>query len=316
MSKTVLAIASSFLIFIIGASFFLTGKMAYNSRSSDEKILMLQKQVAMLQESIEQITGESQAVALSLQEISNRALVREKSQDEILTEAVAKASPSVVSIVIAKDVPELEIVWENPFGDDPFYKDYDIRIPVYKQKGMKRQEVGAGTGFIITPDGYIVTNKHVVSDKEASYTALLADGSQKEAVVAYRDTNTDIAILKIAGTNLPKTAFGNSETLKLGQTVIAIGNALGEYSNSVSVGIIAGLNRDIEARNGRETVTLKDIIQTDAAINPGNSGGPLIDTEGRVVGVNVATVVGSSNISFAIPSNTVKKIVEKIIELR
>ncbi len=232
--------------------------------------------------------------------------------DELLTTAVAKVAPAVVSIVISKDVPLLEIDYVNPFGDDPFFHDFGIRIPVYRQKGVTEKKVGAGTGFIINPDGYIVTNRHVVADPQAKYTVLLSDGQQKQARVVYVDAQWDIAILKIDGDNYPYVALGDSDQLKLGQTVLAIGNALGEYNNSVSVGIISGLNRTIEAAGNGQIEKLSGVIQTDAAINPGNSGGPLVDLKGEVVGVNVATVRGSENIGFAIPINIVKQILVKL----
>ncbi len=233
----------------------------------------------------------------------------QKSRDEQLTGAVAVVSPAVVSIVISKDVPQLEVVYTNPFGNDPFFKDVNVRVPSYRQKGVKRQKVGAGTGFIVTANGYILTNKHVVIDEKASYTVLLSDGSQKPGTVVYRDPTLDVALVKIDGSKYSSVTLGNSQTLKLGQTVIAIGNALGEYSNSVSVGIISGLNRSLQAGGGNGFVEeLKGVIQTDAAINPGNSGGPLLDMNGTVVGINVATVTGSNNISFSIPINKVKEV--------
>ncbi len=231
--------------------------------------------------------------------------------DELLTQAVAKVAPAVVSIVISKDVPLLEIDYVNPFGNDPFFHDFGIRIPVYRQKGFTEKKVGAGTGFIINSNGYIVTNRHVVSDPQAKYTVLLSDGNQKQAQVIYIDEKWDIAVLKIDGGNYPYVKLGNSDKLKLGQTVLAIGNALGEYSNSVSVGIISGLNRTIEAAGNGQVERLEGVIQTDAAINPGNSGGPLVDLQGEVIGVNVATVRGSENIGFAIPINIVKQILAR-----
>lgn len=244
-----------------------------------------------------------------LQTLQQGGTSTQKSRDEQLTDAVAKVTPSVVSIVISKDVPQLEVVYTNPFGNDPFFKDINIRVPSYRQKGVKRQKVGAGTGFIVTANGYILTNKHVVLDEQASYTVLLSDGSQKNAKVVYRDSELDTALIKIEGSSYPHVALGNSDVLKLGQTVIAIGNALGEYSNSVSVGIISGLNRNLQAGGGRGFVEqLHGMIQTDAAINPGNSGGPLLDMNGTVIGVNVATVMGSNNISFSIPINKVKEV--------
>jgi serine protease Do len=250
-----------------------------------------------------------------LQELANRQVVHEKSQDQLLTEAVAKVSPAVVSIVISKDVPQMEVAYQNPFGDDPFFKDFGIQVPVYRQKGTVKQKIGGGTGFLISKNGYILTNRHVVSDDGAEYTVLLVDGSQKPAKVVYKDQHNDIAIVKIEGQNFKTAVLGNSDSLKLGQTVVAIGNALGEYNNSVSIGIISGLNRTISAgQSGRQSEILKNIIQTDAAINPGNSGGPLFGLNGEVIGVNVATVQGSNNISFSIPINQVKEIVKTVVE--
>lgn len=247
--------------------------------------------------------------------LGKRQPIEKQTQEEQLTEAVAKIAPAVVSIVITKDVPKLEIIYENPFGDDPFFKDFGFRIPRYRQKGTELQKVGAGTGFLINSNGYIISNKHVVADTSAHYTALLADGSQKEASVIYSDAEIDVAILKIEGSGYKHIAIGSSGSLKLGQTVFAIGNALGEYSNSVSVGIISGLNRDITASSGYSTEKLTGVIQTDAAINPGNSGGPLATLDGKVIGVNVATVRGSDNISFSIPIDVIKEIINKVIKL-
>ena len=272
--------------------------LAVQERSFDEKINILQQQIAGLGERVQTLYGESSKVALSVKELQNRKDVISKSQDELLTEAVAKITPTVVSIVISKDVPQLVVEYVNPFGDDPFYR----------QKGTVTQKVGAGTGFIISQDGYILTNRHVVSDTAAMYTALLSDGTQKTGRVIFRDPKNDLALMKIEG-SFKAAPLGNSGNLKLGQTVIAVGNALGEYNNSVSVGIISGLDRDIEAGSVSGRITLEGVIQTDAAINPGNSGGPLLTMNGEVIGVNVATVIGSSNISFSIPINTAKALI-------
>ncbi len=236
------------------------------------------------------------------------------SREEQITQAVSRATSAVASVVISKDVPQLEVVCQNPFGNDPFFKDADICFRTFRQKGVQKTKVGAGTGFLISKNGYIVTNRHVVEDVQAEYTVLLSDGAQKAASVVYRDALYDIALIKIEGSNFTKVDLGNSDAVKLGQTVIAIGNALGEYNNSVSVGIISGLNRVVQASTGSgKTEELKGVFQTDAAINPGNSGGPLLALDGKVVGMNVATVIGSSNISFSIPVNKVRDIVRNVV---
>lgn len=313
MSRKFSILVFATLVIVIIASVSATN--TYEKRLQEQKVdfegqvFGLQDQVSKLEVRLQGLAEENDQAAASIKELQNRQVVRQKSQDELLTAAVAKAAPAVVSVVVAKDVPKLEVVYENPFGNDPFFKDFNIRIPVYRQKGVERQQVGAGTGFLVTADGYILTNRHVVNDEAADYTVLLSSGEQKGARVIYRDQNQDIAILKIEGSGYGTVLLGNSDNLKLGQTVAAIGNALGKYNNSVSVGIISGLSRNIEASG----VKFDNVIQTDAAINPGNSGGPLLTLDGRVVGINVATVIGSNSISFAIPVNFVKNIIKNAL---
>ncbi len=223
-------------------------------------------------------------------------------------DVVDAVNPAVVSIVITKDVPTLERIIDqgsrSPFGFFSF--------PQYRQNGTEEKEIGGGSGFMVSDDGYIVTNAHVVSDEGANYTVYLNDESKYDAEVVASDTTLDIAVLKIDATGLPYLEFGDSDTVQVGQTVIAIGNALGEFRNTVSVGVISGLSRSITAGGGGSSEFLADVLQTDAAINPGNSGGPLLDLAGKVIGVNVATSSGGENISFSLPSNAVKAAVESI----
>ncbi len=226
--------------------------------------------------------------------------------------AVEKASPSVISIIISKDLPVIEQSAANPLGDvPPEFRDFfgPLQLSQPCQKGTKLQEVGGGSGFIVSSDGLIVTNKHVVSDEKASYTVLTNDGKRYDATVLARDPAQDIAIVKIKPSgSLPVLALGNSDSIKLGQTAIAIGNALGEFRNTVSVGIISGLSRSIDASSGSGDVErLEGLIQTDAAINPGNSGGPLLNLRGEDIGMNTAIASGAENISFTIPINQAKR---------
>jgi serine protease Do len=229
---------------------------------------------------------------------------------------VEAANPAVVSIVITKDVPVLEQYFENtsPFGNGFSFPGFGI--PQYRQNGTEKKEVGGGSGFLVSEDGYVVTNAHVVNDEEAEYTVFLNDGVKYDATVLARDTILDVALLKIEATGLPYLEFGNSDDAKVGQTVVAIGNALGEYRNTVSVGVISGLSRSVTASTGYgRPETLSDVLQTDAAINPGNSGGPLIDLSGHVIGVNVAASLGSAeNIGFSLPANAVKESIDSIRE--
>ncbi len=257
---------------------------------------------------------EALAQALGVEPASQAPVVDSAGERSDVVNVVDTASPAVVSIVITKDVPILEQYYEqNPFGN---FFGLPFGSPQYRQRGTERKEVGGGSGFLISADGYLVTNAHVVSDEDADYTALLNDGSKLEARVVATDAVLDVALLKIEGSDLPYLEFGDSSAVKSGQSVIAIGNALGEFRNTVSVGVVSGLARTIVATDNRGgTEELSDIIQTDAAINPGNSGGPLLDLSGNVIGVNVAASLGSAeNIGFALPANAVKTAVDSMKE--
>lgn len=235
-------------------------------------------------------------------------------EEGLIISSVEKASDSVVSIVVTKDVPKIDRFFSDPFFDDPFFNPFGFRQREKKGEGsMEKKEIGGGTGFIVDSEGYIVTNRHVVSDDEAEYTVIFNNEEKIQAEVLAVDSFLDVAILKVKKNGLPFLEFGDSEKLKAGQTVIAIGNSLGEFRNTVSKGIISGLKRNIEASDGyRQSEALEEVIQTDAAINPGNSGGPLLNLYGQVIGVNVAMAQGAENIGFAIPSNQVKQIYQGV----
>ncbi|MDP2642976.1 MAG: trypsin-like peptidase domain-containing protein [Candidatus Peregrinibacteria bacterium] len=232
------------------------------------------------------------------------------SQEQLVINTVKKAKDSTVSIVITKDVPILEKYFSNPFGES---SPFNVQIPQYRQNGTEKKEVGGGSGFIVSEDGYIITNRHVVSDETAEYTVIMNDAETKyDAKVIARDSLNDIAVIKIEEKGLPFLNFADSDILQAGQTAIAIGSPLLEFKNSVSVGVVSGLSRKITAGDGRGmSEKLEGIIQTDAAINPGNSGGPLLDLHGNVIGVNVA-VASAENIGFSLPANTVKSIFDSV----
>lgn len=218
----------------------------------------------------------------------------------------ANSSPSVVSIIISKDLPTYQNYYYDPLTNTYTQPD---------SNATQKTAIGAGSGFIISSDGLVLTNRHVASDTTASYTVIFTDGTQLDAKVLARDTVLDIAILKITtDKQLKPLDLGDSDSLKIGQNVIAIGNALGEFSNTVSSGIISGLNRSIVASDASSggSEQLDNLIQTDASINSGNSGGPLLDIDGKVIGVNVAIAQDAQNIGFAIPINTVKKIIDSV----
>lgn len=218
--------------------------------------------------------------------------------------AIKKTIPSVVTVTIKKTETtggRIEIDPFNPFN--PF------RRRPGKSESIERN---IGSGFVISK-GLIITNKHVVSDRDAQYTILTNNGKTLEVKEISRDPLNDLAILQVDGLDIKGLEMGNSDDLKLGQTVIAIGTPLGEFTNTVTVGIVSGLGRGITAGSAFEGFVeqLDNVIQTDAAINPGNSGGPLINLAGQIVGVNTAISQGSENIGFAIPVSVVKDLVEK-----
>lgn len=180
--------------------------------------------------------------------------------------------------------------------------------------GQTYEAQGGGTGFIITNDGLILTNKHVVSDASATYTVVLSSGKTYDAKVQSLDPVKDMAVIKIDAKDLPVVELGDSDSLKVGQWVVALGNALGRFENSVTVGVISARNRTIEASDssGSSAETLNNMLQTDAAINSGNSGGPLVNLKGQVVGMNTAMASGAQSIGFAIPINDAKSAIDSI----
>jgi len=231
-------------------------------------------------------------------------------QESAVIDVVTKAEPAVVSVIIKKDLPVVERINNNQSPLDGF--PFNIEIPQFRQNGTQLQEIGGGTAFFISGDGLLMTNRHVVSDEKAQYTVLLNDGRTLDATVLARDAVNDIALLKVQGTGFPFLTFAGRGNLKLGQGVVSIGNALAEFRNTVSVGVISGLERTITAasRRGGDTEELHRIIQTDAAINEGNSGGPLLNMNGDVIGMNTAVATGAQNIGFAIPVDDLLRVTE------
>jgi S1-C subfamily serine protease len=207
-------------------------------------------------------------------------------EENAVTEAVEVVSPAVVTI--------------TPRGRDGSF--------VFES---------VGSGVIYDPDGWVVTNRHVVCNAD-TLTVQLADGQRYQGRIHGLDTLTDLAIVKIDGTDLPAVDVGNSATLQVGQNAIAIGSPLGTFTNSVTTGVVSALGRDINVqdacdRSGR-LETLRNLIQTDAAINPGNSGGALVDAGGDLIGINTAIAGEAQGIGFAIPVNLARPIMQQAIE--
>lgn len=226
--------------------------------------------------------------------------------EQQIIKTIQKVMPGVVSITVGKDYEAIlrEQPYElmRPHGDHIDPPTPEDELP--HTKGGKVR-IGGGSGFISDSSGLVVTNKHVVMDPSAEYMVTVATEDTYPARVLARDPMNDVAILKIDAEKLPKIPLGNSNSIKLGQTVIAVGTALGEFQNTVSTGIVSGLSRFISAITDTEghSQRLRGLIQTDAAINPGNSGGPLVNLKGEVIGINAAVVFGAQNIGFAIPIN-------------
>ena len=224
--------------------------------------------------------------------INKKEIVDEES---VVTGVVEKATPSVVTVSISKTTIDPLNFLNQFFGSSS-----DIGT-------TQRIEQDIGTGFIISGDGLIVTNKHVVADLSAKYKVVVGKDEILEVKNIYRDPLNDLAILKVEKDGLNAVTLGDSDKLKVGQSVIAIGTALGEFRSTVTTGVISGLGRGIEAGSPIEGIEkLDNVIQTDAAINPGNSGGPLFNSSGEVIGVNVAVSQSGQNIGFALPINLVK----------
>lgn len=207
-------------------------------------------------------------------------------ESSAITDTVDKVGPAVVSIISTRNVLDF-------FGNTV-------------------EQSGGGTGFIITSDGLILTNKHVVSE-EADYTVITQDGDNYPGTILALDPILDLAVVKIEATGLPAVDLGDSTDLKIGQWVVAIGNALAEFQNTVTVGVVSAKDRQIVAGGGFEPAErLEGLIQTDAAINPGNSGGPLVNLKGQVVGINTAVASDAQNIGFSIPINSAKVVIESV----
>lgn len=223
---------------------------------------------------------------LKITKKNSKVITKLIEEESTTIDVVTKSSKSVVTISINKDIVD------------------NLSLDA------KNIERDVGTGFIISSDGLIVTNKHVVSDIEAKYKVVIGEETF-EVKNIYRDPINDLAILKIEQNNLIPVDLGDSDQLKVGQTVIAIGTALGEFRSTVTKGVISGLGRGITAGGvGVVSEKLEGVIQTDAAINSGNSGGPLFNIIGQVIGVNVAVSQNGQNIGFALPINLVKNSVD------
>lgn len=243
------------------------------------------------------LPGTGKTTTIPSFDAENTRVVNEES---VVIDAVEKVSPSVVTVGISTTRRSNGYFEINPF--DPF-------SPFRQQPGSSQKiEQDIGTGFVVSKDGIIVTNKHVVSETDATYRIITKDDKTFTVDRIYRDPVNDLAIIKINATDLKPAELGDSSKIKVGQLAIAIGTALGEFRNTVTTGVISGVGRGISAGSPFEgsVERLDNVIQTDAAINPGNSGGPLLNSSGQVIGINTAVSSEGQNIGFAIPINVIK----------
>lgn len=231
-----------------------------------------------------------------------------QTEESVITKVVEQTLPSVVTVSISTTRTSPGTMQFNPFN--PFE-------PFEVQPGETRSiEQNIGSGFIVSEDGIIVTNKHVVSDTSATYKVITSDNKTYTAEKVFRDPLNDLAIVKIDAKGLKPLKLADSDRLKLGQIAIAFGTPLGEFRNTVTQGIISGLGRGITAGSAFEgsVERLDNVIQTDAAISPGNSGGPLVSSAGEVIGVNTAVSQEGQNIGFAIPSKVISDMVNNFVK--
>jgi len=225
-----------------------------------------------------------------------------------------KVCPAVITVVVSKDLPKAENFYSFPFGGKEFIMPTP---PAGGKKGeikTQKTQIGGGSGFIVSADGYVFTSNHVVADTTANYTVIVDPKHKYPAKVLSRNPINDTAVLKIEEKNLPYLEMSDSNKIDLGEEVVAVGNALGEFTDTLSAGIVSGLSRFITAFGGidHQMQNLRGLIQTDAAINPGNSGGPLVNMQGQVIGINTAMIMGAQNIGFAIPINYAKKDLDEV----
>ena len=227
-----------------------------------------------------------------------------------IVEIAKKVCPAVITVIVSKDLPKVEGFYSFPFGG----KEFIMPRTDGKKGKMEKMQIGGGSGFIISADGYVFTSNHVVADTTAEYTVIVEPTKKYPAKVLSRNPINDIAVLKVDANNLPFIELADSDKIEIGEEVIAVGNPLGEFTDTLSAGIVSGLSRYITAFGGidQQMQNLRGLIQTDAAINPGNSGGPLVDMESKVIGINTAMIMGAQNIGFAIPINYAKKDWEEV----
>lgn len=312
MKSPIITKISFILFFLIIVNIILSIHSYYQKNNLDHKIATLEQSIQIIQEN----QGSNEVPPSEVQYI----------EDSSIIQTVKQVKHAVVSIVATKDIVQYQrnSRGSNDIFNHPFFREFfPNQIPenqdIPSEERTKNVKIGGGSGFIYDASGLVLTNKHVVSDETADYTVVLYDGTELPAKVLARDIFNDVAVLQIEQDTtkemplLQPLSLGKSSTLEVGQRVIAIGNALAEFENTVTTGIISAKGRSIIASDGYSRgEKIKNLIQTDAAINPGNSGGPLVNLGGEVIGMNTAVAQGAEGIGFAIPIDDVVSIAESV----
>ena len=260
-----------------------------------------------------------QSNSLNLASSGGSEQIKVVTEESVTINIVKKYGPSVVTVAGTESQQEQEQQQQNnsPFGFGfgfPSFPGVSPEPSLSPEPSMGQDQPDViGSGFVVSSNGMIVTNKHVVADTQMTYQVITSDGKKYSVKNIYRDPLNDVALLKInpsqnSGEKLQSLTLGDSSNLQVGQYVVAIGTALGEFRNTVTTGVISGLGRGITSGDPYQgsVEQLNNVIQTDAAINPGNSGGPLFNSAGQVIGVNTAVSQNGQNIGFAIPINVIK----------
>lgn len=210
-------------------------------------------------------------------------------------------NPNIISAVAEKNIPSVVSITTVQVERDALFRATEVR--------------GVGSGVIVSPDGYILTNDHVIGRNPREITVLFENGDEMAAEVLWQDSGLDLALVRVNATGLPSAELGDSDSLKVGEVAVAIGSPLGlRFQRTVTSGIISALNRTILVPADDEEIVMEDLIQTDASINPGNSGGPLLNARGQVIGINTIKASGAEAIGFAVPINIAKPVIRQIIE--
>jgi len=268
------------IAFLLGGAFFVylneNSSLAENNRPGSELTAKAENKTAAL------LTGMGDAMSVA--------------------DITEKSSPAIVNV---QSQIKVTSVPDNPFFNDPFFREFFG--DQFEVQPDKRYETGIGTGFIISADGYIITNQHVINQADKVTVQLSGKSDEIPARIVGQDYDLDLAVLKIEGTGYPTLPLGNSDTMRAGDLVIAIGQPFG-LDHTVTTGVISAKGRPISI----EDRDYRNLIQTDAAINPGNSGGPLLNSKGQVIGINTAVNVQAQGIGFAIPINTVRDVLEDL----